>query len=173
MAEDLLYLARADSGRARARTVPLDLDEVVLHEASVLGDRGVVDVDVHQVSGAQVIGDPDELTRAVRNILDNAERHAASTVRLTLREEPHVVELIVADDGPGVPGDQAERIFERFVRADEARARDHGGTGLGLAISRDIVERHGGTIVLAERDGPGAVFVVRLPPARPTPPASS
>jgi hypothetical protein len=98
------------------------------------------------VSGGQVSGDPDELTRAVRNILDNAERHARRLVRISLEETDGAVSLLIEDDGHGVPAAERERIFERFTRADEARSRDQGGSGLGLAITRDIVERHGGTI---------------------------
>jgi signal transduction histidine kinase len=76
--------------------------------------------------------------------------------------------LTVADDGPGVPEGDRERVFERFVRLDDARARDDGGAGLGLAIVREIVSRHGGTITLGDAPGGGALFTVRLPTAAST-----
>ena len=111
----------------------------------------------------QTIGDPRHLTRVVRNLLDNAERHARRTVTLSLDEDTTATRLVVVDDGAGIPSGDREHIFERFARADQARSRDAGGSGLGLAIARDIVERHGGTITLA--DGAPTTFVVELAPA--------
>ena len=104
---------------------------------------------------------PDQLVRAVRNLLDNAARHARSTVTVTLREADAAAVFVVADDGAGIPADQRERIFDRFTRLDDARAEDHGGTGLGLAITREVVAAHGGTITVD--DGPGARFTISLP----------
>lgn len=115
--------------------------------------------------------------RVVRNLLDNARRHARHTVTVTLRIVPHptsggpmtspLAVLNVTDDGPGVPAAERHRIFERFVRLDDARARDAGGAGLGLAIAADIVAAHGGQ-VWVEDNQPGARFHVELP-ALPTP----
>jgi signal transduction histidine kinase len=163
LVDDLLYLARSDSGAGEPRRGPVDLDEIVLEEARVMRARRGIEVDATGVSGAQVVGDSDQLTRAVRNLLENAERHARSRVTLTLGEDGDGVELTVADDGPGIPADQAGRIFERFARVDEARGRAEGGSGLGLAITRDIVTRHGGVISVDADHGTGARFVVRLP----------
>jgi signal transduction histidine kinase len=84
-------------------------------------------------------------------------------VEVSLVEADEIVTLVVADDGPGVPEQQRERIFERFVRLDESRHTDSGGAGLGLAIARDIARDHGGDIEVGERDGGGARFVVTLP----------
>jgi signal transduction histidine kinase len=167
LVDDLLYLARSDDGIAPARSATVDLDEVVLREADALRRRASGTVDTHGVSAAQVVGDAGELTRAVRNLLDNAGRHAASTVAVTLGEHDGAAVLVIADDGPGIPPDEAERVFERFTRVDEARDRDHGGAGLGLAITRDIVAGHRGTITLDPTPGGGATFVVRLPLAGP------
>jgi signal transduction histidine kinase len=101
----------------------------------------------------------------VRNLLDNAELHAASTVRVELAQvDPDTVRLAVSDDGPGIAPSQRERVFERFVRLDEARSPRGGGAGLGLAIVREIVTAHGGTAV-AEDTPAGARLVVRLPAA--------
>jgi len=117
------------------------------------------------VGGGRVRGDGEQLRRVVANLLDNAERHAASAVRCTLSQSGGVVELVVSDDGPGVPAAERERIFERFVRLNEARDRRTGGAGLGLAIVRDLVARHGGTVELTDHEDAGARFVVRLPTA--------
>lgn len=166
LVDDLLFLAREDAGFAPARTETVDLDEIVLREAEALRAVGTVAVDTRLVSGAQVTGNADELTRAVRNLLDNAGRHARSTVSITLGETDHRVELTVEDDGGGIPVAQADRIFERFARVDDARARQHGGAGLGLAITRDIVVGNRGSIFLDSEAGTGARFVMYLPPAR-------
>jgi signal transduction histidine kinase len=163
LADDLLHLASSDAGAPARRWAVVDLDEILLGEARTLRSRGRMAVDTARVSGAQVRGDPVQLTRSVRNLLENAERHAKSAVTLTLTENGDTVELVVADDGPGIPPEHAERVFERFTRLDDARDRDHGGTGLGLAITRDIVTAHGGTVTLDSEAANGATFVVRLP----------
>ena len=121
------------------------------------------EVDSRGVSGAQLAGDRDQLTRAVRNLLDNAVRHAEASVTVTLSEDEEAITLTVADDGPGIPAGDRERIFERFTRLDEARARQAGGAGLGLAITREIVERHGGAIEVDPDHPGGARFILRLP----------
>ncbi len=163
LVDDLLYLARSDAGVIPTGRDSVDLDEIVLHEATRARSGSGPAIDVTDVSGAQVSGDTDQLRRAVRNLLDNARRHATSAVTVSLHENADTVVLCISDDGEGVPPDQAQRIFERFTRADTARDRDHGGTGLGLAITSDIVGRHGGSVELDDTPGPGATFVVRLP----------
>jgi len=120
-----------------------------------------VEVDTSGVSGALVLGDQGQLTRAIRNLLDNAERHAHSQVTLSVIERDGMGTIVVGDDGPGVPESSAQRIFERFARIDEARSG--AGTGLGLAISRRIVETHGGSLRLVAPDREGAWFELRLP----------
>ena len=110
----------------------------------------------------------DHLTRVVRNLVENAERHAAGNVRLELGRvsangRGPQVQLVVSDDGPGVPAGQREHIFDRFIRLDDSRSRGDGGSGLGLAICREIVTAHRGCIWADEaRDG-GARFVVQIP----------
>jgi signal transduction histidine kinase len=163
LVDDLLLLARTGDREAPIRREPVDLDDVVLAEIERHQTGGRIRVDATAVSGGQVLGDPDELTRAVRNILDNAERHARRLVRISLQETDGTVFLVIEDDGDGVPVAERERIFERFARADEARSRDQGGSGLGLAITRDIVERHGGTIEVTDGSLGGAAFTIRLP----------
>ncbi len=124
------------------------------------------------MAGGRVQGDPVQLRRVVANLLDNAERHAASTVRCAVWTTGHMVELTVADDGPGVPAGDRRRVFDRFVRLDEARNQGAGGAGLGLAIVRAVVTAHGGTVEVVDAS-PGAAFVVHLPAcAEPTAPLS-
>ena len=127
MVEDLLFLARSDAGRAVPAFHRLDLDDLVLEEAKRIQSHQRVEVDLSTVSGAQVSGDPGQLTRAIRNLMDNAERHAASRVKLSLQESGEDAVLLVADDGPGIPDQEADRIFERFTRLDEARTASTGG----------------------------------------------
>jgi signal transduction histidine kinase len=141
----------------------VDLDDLVVREARRIQSHGRVDLDMSNVSAALVLGDSAQLTRALRNLLDNAERHAASQITLSLGEVNGQAVLTITDDGPGISAENAERVFERFGRLDEARSSETGGTGLGLAIARDIVERHDGSIQLTRIDGPGASFEVRLP----------
>jgi signal transduction histidine kinase len=165
LVDDLLLLARVDEAAPAATPSIVDLDELVLRAAGDLHARSDVRVDVTRVDGGRVRGDAEQLRRAVANLLANAERHAASAVVCALSQSDGVVELVVSDDGPGVPEAERERIFERFVRLNEARDRRTGGAGLGLSIVRDLVTRHGGTVALADRNDGGASFVVRLPTA--------
>jgi signal transduction histidine kinase len=159
---DLLVLAASDeSALDTSARAPVDLDEIVLSQARRLRTRTSHRVDTAGVSGAQLNGNAGELTRAVANLLDNADRHAATTVTVTLIESDDAVTLTVADDGPGIPEDQQQRVFERFTRLDDGRARDDGGTGLGLAITHDVVVSHGGTITVDNT--PGARFTVTFP----------
>jgi signal transduction histidine kinase len=164
LVQDLLLLARVDEGVPVRAPVAVDLDELVLREAGDLRARGRVRVDVAEVGGGRVRGDAEQLRRVVSNLLDNAERHATSTVHCGLRQDGGTVELEVRDDGPGIAPAERERVFERFVRVDEARNRSRGGTGLGLAIVRDIVTAHGGTAEVSDTPS-GARLVVRLPAA--------
>jgi signal transduction histidine kinase len=164
--DDLLVLARLDAPRESPALLPVDLDDIVLREAERLRTRGRVTVDIHRVSAGQVLGDPDQLRRAVRNVLDNAERHAAHEVAVSVQEHGGTIEVRIVDDGSGVAVKDRERVFERFGRIDDARTRNGSGagTGLGLAITREIVEAHGGRITV-ETGEPGACFVLRIPAA--------
>lgn len=156
----LLLLTRVDE-RGVERDTAVDLDDVVLAEAARLRGLGVT-VDAGSVGAARASGDPVLLGRVVRNLVDNAARHARSRVVLGLQRRGDVVELTVDDDGSGVPADQRERVFERFVRLDEGRARDAGGSGLGLAIVHDVVRAHGGSVTVSDAPGGGARFAIRL-----------
>ncbi|TDC94989.1 HAMP domain-containing histidine kinase [Actinomadura sp. 7K507] len=162
LAADLLLLARLDAGdRAPRQTVALAglLRDEVEHRAA--GDRVPARLSIE--AEPQVTGVPRQLSRLVGNLLDNAGRHADEVVRLSLAEEAGAAVIRVADDGPGVPAPDRERIFERFVRLDDARSRDEGGSGLGLAIARDLAMAHGGDLTVGEAPEGGALFELRLP----------
>ncbi|CCH32620.1 HAMP domain-containing sensor histidine kinase [Actinosynnema sp. NPDC047251] len=161
LTDELLELARSDD--APDPTGWVDLDEVVLAEIETIRSRGTVEVLLSPFSAVRLHGNAGGLRRVVRNLLDNAERHARGTVTVGLwLGEDGFAELVVSDDGPGVPGADHDRVFDRFFRVQPARARKDGGAGLGLAIVRDVVERHGGTVWLANPSS-GASFHVRLP----------
>ncbi|MEO5842955.1 MAG: HAMP domain-containing sensor histidine kinase [Acidimicrobiales bacterium] len=162
LVDDLLTLADLDEPSTPPRHNLLDLDELVISEVRRLRTRGKVTIDARNVRAAQTTGDAAALGRAVRNLLDNAERHASEMVTVTVVENDSEIQIVVSDDGPGVAAADRERIFERFARADESRSRHDGGRGLGLAIARDIVAAHGGTLALKDSSA-GAAFVVSLP----------
>jgi signal transduction histidine kinase len=161
--DDLLFLARVDAGQARRSSGPVDLDAVVEVEvAAGRTDHGaVLAVSTDPV---MVVGDAPQLARLVRNLLSNARRHAAGNVRVVVRSTPTAAELVVEDDGRGIPPDARARVFQRFVRLDDARDGSSGGSGLGLAIVHDIVELHGGSVSIDESPLGGARFIVRFPP---------
>lgn len=160
LAADLLLLARLDAGERPAHA-SVALDALVREElAQRLGDRVPVRTEVAPVA---VPGSRGQLARVLGNLVDNAQRHARGGVRVVVREEGRWAVLEVADDGAGVPEGERERIFERFVRFDDARSRDDGGAGLGLAIARDVAVRHGGTLAVRAAPEGGALFELRLP----------
>ncbi|CAM5327055.1 sensor histidine kinase [Streptomyces chartreusis] len=165
LVDDLLLLARADEDVIRPPRRPVDLDDLAFEEARRLRERQKGPrVDSGGVSAGRVLGDEDALRRVVRNLVENAARHARSRVALTLGEAGGTVRLDVDDDGPGVPERERARIFDRFVRLDEARARREGGAGLGLAIVAELVAAHGGTVAVGTApELGGARFTLRLP----------
>ena len=138
-------------------------DDLVFDEARRLRGVSELRVDTAQVSAGQVEGDAAGLRRVLRNLGDNAARHANGRVAFSVAERDGVVLLEVDDDGPGVPEASWERVFERFVRLDDARARDEGGSGLGLAIVAELVAAHGGTVTLASSPIGGTRVEVSLP----------
>jgi signal transduction histidine kinase len=114
-----------------------------------------------------VSGDKDQLDKLIRNLADNAARHARGKVALSLREAPGGVVLAIDDDGDGIAPADRERIFERFVRLDSARSRDAGGSGLGLSIVAEIAAAHGATATAGESPLGGNRFTVHFPPGQP------
>ena len=162
LVDSLLVLTRLDE-RGAEQADEVDLDDLVLEAVARLRDTGTVEVDSPAVGPARVRGDRALLGRAVRNLTDNAARHARLRVTLALAELNGQAVLIVDDDGVGIAEADRDSVFERFVRLDEGRARDAGGSGLGLAIVAAAVTAHRGTVEVSTALGGGARFVMRLP----------
>ena len=162
---DLLSLAKPDERRIASMAAPVDVDDLL----RTLLERRVeesVDADLH---AGVVELDERMLTQVVTNLLDNAARHRRTRSAVTTTTDAAMLLIRVDDDGPGVPVEDRERIFEPFTRLDEARVAEE-GTGLGLAIVKELVSAAGGSVEVAASDLGGASFVVRLP-ARSAPPA--
>jgi signal transduction histidine kinase len=158
LVDDLLLLARSDDARPPTRLADADLGEVVGSVAARY-DKVAYTPPPEPVT-ARV--EPDAIGRVVANLLDNADRHARSQVAVEVAHEDGYARVTVRDDGPGIPPADRERVFDRFTRLDDARARDAGGTGLGLAIVRELVRRHHGTVTLGDAS-PGLRVDIRLP----------
>ncbi len=161
LVDDLLALGRLDETTLLAKD-EVDLDDVVLSEAD-RATRSTLKARIGQP--ARVVGDRRMLERAVRNLVNNADRHARTTVELSLDVVDGQALIVVGDDGRGVPQEDRERIFDRFTRLDEARDRASGGTGLGLAIVAEVAKAHGGTVAVDRGPLGGARFTVSLPMA--------
>jgi len=170
--DDLLLLARLDSGRIDLdlRPVPLAAAaQEAIDDAAILArGRGVTLVQ-SVPDGLTAHADAHRLRQALANLIDNAIKYGreGGTVEVRGRElGAQQVEVSVRDDGPGIAGEALERVFERFYRADKARAREQGGTGLGLAIVKNVVQAHGGDVRVESTPGRGTEFFIRLPAAR-------
>jgi signal transduction histidine kinase len=163
--DDLLLLAaRDENGATATRGKPVDLTTLTTAEAR--RPRRVPVGVVHWPTDDEAIvmvGAEEELARALSNLVDNAARYATSAVQITLSSYDGTVSVIVDDDGPGIPADDRERVFERFTRLDDSRARHKGGSGLGLAVVRSIVTRHHGRIRVDDSPLGGARFVAEFP----------
>jgi len=164
----LLTLSRADAGRLTIRPEPADLGELareVAEELSVLAEDKEQALSLEVAGPVAVSVDPTVLRLAVVNLIDNAIKHGrrGGVVRVRVRRAGSQAVLEVADDGPGVPPEHRDRVFERFYRVDKARSRAQGGTGLGLAIARWAVEAHGGCIELESEVGKGSTFRIIIP----------
>ena len=169
--DELLDLARIDEDAPAPTDGVVDLADVVREEVRSL-DGSTARVTVDAVP-ASVGGRRSEVALVVRNLLSNACRHARTAVEVTVATDSAAgaghggaVRLLVDDDGPGIPPDDRERVFERFARLDEARTRQHGGIGLGLAIVRAVAQRSGWTVAIDESPAGGARVVIGMP--RPT-----
>lgn len=164
LVKNLLVLAKGDERTLDQATAGLvDLDEVVLDEAARIRTRTTTSIHTNEVSAAAVRGSPDLLAQMVANLLDNAVRHATSTVTVRLAPDAARAVLTVDDDGPGIPVEDRDRVFERFTRLDAARTRGQGGTGLGLAIVSQIASAHDSTIDIGDSPTGGARFRISLP----------
>ena len=156
---DLLALARLDEGQAPPHE-EIDLDDLVLEDAARIR---AVPIDTRCLSAVKVRGERRSLSHLIRNLLDNAARHAASRVEVCAHLDDGVPVLLVDDDGPGIPEADRARVFDRFTRLSSSRPRDGGGAGLGLALVRRIAEQHGGVVRADRSPRGGARLEVRFP----------
>lgn len=162
LVEDLLTLAKTNDGGLRLDPADVDLDDVLDEEVRRLRSTSNHEIEA-LLEPARVTGDVRRLGQAVRNVLDNAERHAQSRISIQVRNTADGVLLTIDNDGPPVPIAERERIFERFVRLDESRSRESGGSGLGLAIAAAIMSAHRGRILSMEAPGGGCRFELAFP----------
>ena len=173
LVQDLLTLAKADDQGLRLEAADVDLDDVLNDEVRRLGYTSRHKIEA-RLEPARITGDVRSLARAIRNVLDNAERYAQTRINIQVRHWLDEVVLTIDDDGPPVPVADRGRIFERFVRLDESRSRDSGGSGLGLAITSAIVTAHRGRIQCTEAPEGGCRFELAFPAqAAPAGPAAT
>lgn len=162
LVDDLLLLARADERGLVLRRNDADLDDLVAIEAQRLRRETSLQVDT-DLTPTRVVGDVAAISRVLRNLLDNAARHAVSRVEVAVHPCGDDAVVTAADDGPGIPAADRVRVFDRFVRLDPDRSRSGGGAGLGLAIVREIVAAHQGSVAIDDRPGGGTRITVQLP----------
>jgi signal transduction histidine kinase len=165
MVTELLELERLRAGRG-VELAPHDVVEVVRDAVLAFGDRppGVSLGECPPSRTAPL--DPDRVRSVLNNLLENALRHAlpdSAAVRVAVRDQGATVQIAVADDGPGIPAEDLPRLFEPFFRVDRSRSRKTGGYGLGLSLCRRIMEAHGGTIEVRNREPRGAEFLLTFP----------
>jgi signal transduction histidine kinase len=157
---ELLVLAKADAHQLAARRQPVDLAALLADLAATPAPG--VSIGLFVAPGTATTGNPEDLSRMFRNLLDNAIRYARHRVLITAAARPEGIVVEIADDGPGILEQERERVFGRFVRLDASREQASGSAGLGLAIAREIATAHGATIVLTEAPGGGTRAVVTV-----------
>lgn len=162
LAENLMTLARLDSSGLPMPLADVDLDDLVDQERTRLQTASGKRVTA-ALEPVRTRGDAAALARALRNLVDNADRHARSTIRLSVTIDATEAIVRVDNDGPLITEDERQRIFDRFVRLDESRSRDAGGSGLGLAIVQKIVQHHGGSVAVVDSPDGWCRFEIRLP----------
>lgn len=170
--DDLMELSRIELGEepVRDNVAVVDVVSGAIDRASPLAEGRRIDVAVLDVpDGIAVLGDRRQLTSALGNLVENAVKYSevGGNVQIRVRVQGPFAELMVADQGIGIPVADHGRIFERFYRVDKARSRDTGGTGLGLSIVRHVATNHGGDVLVSSQEGEGSTFVLRIPLAPP------
>jgi signal transduction histidine kinase len=164
--DDLLLLARADEQSLVLRKEEIALDDLADREAARARREAGFSIDT-DICPARLTGDHAAVSRVVRNLVDNAVRHANSHITIEVSSQNGTAIFAVSDDGPGIPPAERDRVFERFVRLDSARSRSGGGAGLGLAIVAEVVAAHGGGVSIDDRPGGGTTMTVALPQDKP------
>ena len=167
--DDLLLLARLDAGRVEMTFEAWPLREAAqdsLDDFGIMARARGVTLENAVPAGLVARADPERLRQVLSNLIDNAIKYGRPEGRVTIGGRPldeNRVELTVRDDGPGIPPEAKERVFERFYRVDKARAREQGGTGLGLAIVKNVMQAHGGEVRVESAPGVGTTFFLTLP----------
>jgi two-component system sensor histidine kinase SenX3 len=165
--DDLLKLSEIESRRPGDEIVDLNavVQAAIARGRAVDGGRGVEITLLDMPAGLLVRGDELQLVSAIGNLVENAVKysHAGDAVQVRVRVDDAAVEVMVADQGVGIPARDLDRVFERFYRVDKARSRETGGTGLGLSIVRHVATNHGGEVLVSSQEGEGSTFVLRLP----------
>lgn len=175
LVQDIIDLSRLQAPDALNAPILIDVDDLVasaVERQSILAEAAGIDLcGPTRPTGAQVWGDVDMLTTAVRNLVDNAVRYSPSGTKVVISVEvaEALVSITVVDSGVGIAPEHTERIFERFYRVDPARSRDTGGTGLGLSIVKHVAADHGGTVNVWSSPGRGSTFTLVLPEASEVP----
>ncbi|WP_328858007.1 HAMP domain-containing histidine kinase [Williamsia herbipolensis] len=166
MVDDLLLLAKADERGIPLHLDDVDLDDLVGTEAQRLTQLRTITITTH-ITPIRVRGDHDKLTRAIRNIADNALRYATTTIDLSMtrNDNAELGAVTITDDGPGIPPEHREKVFNRFVRLDTDRQRAQGGSGLGLAIVDEIIRAHHGTVSIGDTPSGGTQVTITVPTA--------
>ena len=178
LTQEIIELSRLQAQDALAQPELLDIDALVaagVDQSRVVAEADRITIAVGRKSKAKVYGDERLLVMAVHNLVANAVHYSAagSRVGVGVRVTDSVVEITVTDQGIGIPESDLDRIFERFFRVDQARARNTGGTGLGLSIVKHVVQIHGGDIRVWSQPGSGSTFTIRLPEAPHAVPAAT
>jgi two-component system, OmpR family, sensor histidine kinase SenX3 len=168
--DDLMELSRIELGEEPIRDLVdvIDIVDGAIERVRPLAEQRRIDVTTLELPrGVRVSGDRRQLVSALGNLVENAVKYSehGSAVQVRVRVEGQFAELMVADNGIGIPATDHDRIFERFYRVDKARSRDTGGTGLGLSIVRHVATNHGGEVLVSSREGEGSTFVLRIPTA--------
>ena len=170
LTQDIIDLSRLQAADIVQHAERVSIDRVVasaVDQNRVLAESRGIELATGRHSHAVVYGDENLLTTAVHNLISNAVQYSPDKARVGVGTRLHdgVVEITVTDQGPGIPAEDLDRVFERFYRVDQARSRATGGTGLGLAIVKHAVQNHGGEVRVWSKPGAGSTFTIRLPEA--------
>ncbi|MCU1408437.1 MAG: two-component sensor histidine kinase [Microbacteriaceae bacterium] len=170
LTQEIIELSRLQAQDALEHAELIDIDSVVaqaVDQSAVVANADNIALALGRPTGAQVYGDEALLVVAVHNLIANAVLYSSanSRVGVGVRRHEGVVEIAVTDQGVGIPEADIERVFERFFRVDQARARNTGGSGLGLSIVKHVVQNHGGDVRVWSQEGHGSTFTIRLPEA--------
>jgi len=166
--QEIIELSRLQAEDALTKPDVVEVDEVIaqaVDQNQVLAESNKVQLVSGGDAGSQVYGDEPLLVVAVHNLIANAIQYSPkhSRVGIGVSSVDGIVEIAVTDQGPGIPEDETERVFERFYRVDQARSRRNGGSGLGLSIVKHVVQNHGGEVRVWSQTGSGSTFTIRLP----------